>query len=38
MIYIRSILAAVALAICGATHAQEKIVNPDISYAGVPRT
>ena len=38
MRYIRSFLTVVALAACIASHAQEKITYPDISYAGVPRT
>ena len=35
---LRKITTAVALAACLAVGAQEKIVNPDISYAGIPRT
>ena len=38
MRYIRKILALVILAASLSSHAQEKIINPDISYAGIPRT
>ncbi len=38
MRYIRKILALVILAASLPSHAQEKIINPDISYAGIPRT
>ena len=40
MIKINKVLAAIVMA-CGlavSVSAQEKIVNPDISYAGTPRT
>ena len=38
MRYFKTILALLALASAASIHAQEKIVNPDISYAGIPRT
>ncbi len=38
MRYIRHFLVALALAVAGTATAQEKIINPDISYAGIPRT
>ena len=38
MRYIKTILALIALASTASIHAQEKIINPDISYAGIPRT
>ena len=38
MRYIRHFLVALALAVAGTATAQEKIINPDISYAGIPRS
>ena len=38
MRYIKHFLAALAIATATGTAAQEKIINPDISYAGIPRT
>ena len=38
MRYFRHFLVALAFAAVGNATAQEKIINPDISYAGIPRT